>query len=879
MFITDLISYKGRNIYSHRKVVKMVVDLGCWLDIPTNEIEGFNKRLLDTLPSLGNHCCSLGYPGGFAERLEKGTYLAHVIEHCALEIQNLLGYDVSFGKARRIEDSDLYNVIFAYENEKVAIEVGKFTVTMIDALCNGHEVELKEQLAKIKEKADKNDLGPSTRAIVDAAIERGIPVTRIGDGSIIQLGYGRYQKRIEATITENTSCIAVDISCDKSITKYILWEMGLPVPDGFICSTIDEAIEAVNKLGYPVVIKPERGNQGKGVSVNLDCYDEITNAFKIAKQLDDNVIVEKYIPGRDYRVLVIGDRVVAVSQRVPAHVIGDGMNSIKMLVDMVNANQLRGEEHEKPLTKIKLDDISLALLKKQGYTLETVPDVGAIVYLKANGNLSTGGEAIDCTDNIHPLNCELAVRAARIVGLDIAGIDITCKDISTPIKEGEGAIIEVNAAPGIRMHLYPSKGKPRKVGDHIIDMLYPSGSRHSIPIISITGTNGKTTTTRMVSHILQVHGMNVGMTSTGGVFINDKCVMKGDTTGPSSARIILSDKSVDAAVLETARGGIIRSGLGYDLSDVGVITNISQDHLGIDGIKTLDDLLHVKSLVVEAVKSNGCAVLNADDPIVVQAADRLKSNIIYFSRQEDNIIIHKHLVEGGIAVFLRNGYITISTGDGLVQSLHVSQIPATYGGRLEYNIENSLAAVSVAFAMKIPINTIEKALSSFYTDEHQNLGRFNIYNIKDFRVVVDYGHNIAGYLSISQALKKMDASRLIGVIGAPGDRDNDSIKTIGKISGETFNEIIIKEDKHLRGRNKGEVAKLLEHGALRGGMQKSDIIIIHDEVEALNYAMTRAQPGDLIIIFYEELEPILETIKKFANKFIREDKFQSIITM
>ncbi|MBM7581509.1 cyanophycin synthetase [Caldicoprobacter guelmensis] len=865
MKICEIKAFKGRNIYSHQKVIKMVVDLEDMVDVATKDIEGFNDALLKLLPGLYQHHCSLGCPGGFIARLEEGTYLSHVIEHCALEIQSILGYDVSFGRARQVMDSTKYTIVYAYKNEVAGVEAGKCAVQLVEALCKGHSFDLSSHLNRIKEKAVKNELGPSTKAIVEAALGRGIPVMRIGNGSILQLGYGKYQKRIEATITENTSCISVDIACDKTLTKEILKEAGIPVPEGSVCTTIEDALQIAEELGYPVVIKPEKGNQGKGVSLNLTTPEEVVQAFKIARQVDENIIVEKYIKGNDYRVLVVGGRVVAVAQRIPAHVVGDGVHTIAQLVEMVNKDERRGEGHEKPLTKIKIDEISLMLLKKQGYTLDSIPPAGKWVYLKANGNLSTGGEAIDCTNKIHPVNCEIAVRAAQIIGLDIAGIDIACPDISKPIEEGVGAVIEVNAAPGIRMHLYPSKGKPRNVAQNIIDMLFPPGSRHSIPIISVTGTNGKTTTVRMIAHILRTQGYTVGMTTTGGVYINDHCVMKGDTTGPASAKIVLTDKRVEVAVLETARGGIIRSGLGYDLSDIAVLTNISEDHLGIDEVYTLEDLLHVKSLVVEAVKTNGYVVLNADDPMVVEAAKRVKSNIIYFSKQEDNIIVHRHLVAGGLAVFLKGQHITIATGDGFIQCMDVSRIPATYGGKLVYNIENSLAAVSVAYAMKIPIETIQKALASFYADEIHNPGRFNVFNIRDFRVVVDYAHNISGYTHVIEAIKKMGASRTVGIIGVPGDRQDSSIRRIGFIAGKGFDRVIIKEDVDLRGRRRGEVAKLLEEGVLSAGMDPNNVEVILSEVEALKTAIKRAKTGDLIVIFYEKLEPIMATIKEVLS--------------
>ncbi|MFY9176113.1 MAG: cyanophycin synthetase [Caldicoprobacterales bacterium] len=862
MKIIEIKAYKGRNVYSHRKTIKMVVDLGVWIDTPTKDIKNFNEKLLNILPGLYEHKCSMGYPGGFVERLNKGTYMAHVIEHIALELLYIMGENVSFGKAIRVGDSSLYTIVFEYIDETRGLEVGKVAVQLVKSLCNHQTFNLNSALEIVKKKVCKNQLGPSTKAIVDAAERRKIPIIKIGKDSIIQLGYGKYQKRIQATIVENTSCIAVDIACDKTTTKLLLDEVGIPVPEGGVCKTLQQALSMAEKIGYPVVIKPERGNQGKGVSLDVNSPSEVADAFITASAFDSNILVEKCIKGNDYRVLVINGRVAAVAKRIPAHVVGDGVHNITELVEITNKDPKRGEDHEKPLTKIKIDDISLRVLLKQGYKVEDVPPKGKKVFLKQNGNISTGGQAIDCTDIIHPENANIAVRASQIIGLDIAGVDITCPDISKPISVNGGAVIEVNAAPGLRMHLFPSKGKPRKVADMIIDMLFPATRRHSVPIISITGTNGKTTTARMISHILNVYGMNVGMAVTGGIYINDKCLIKGDTTGPISARTVLMDKSIDVAVLETARGGIIRSGLAYDLCDIGILTNLSEDHLGIDEVYTLEDLLHIKSLVIESIKPNGYAVLNADDPMVVQAAKRVNSNIIYFSKQEDNIIVHKHILSGGKAVFIRNKYVTIATGNGNIQSLHISKIPAVYGGKLIHNIENCLAAISAAYSMMVPIPIIEKAMTSFYSDEWQNPGRFNIFNIKNFRVIVDYGHNIASYKLMGEAIKKMGASRLIGIIGVPGDRDNSTIKAIGHIAATIFDKVIIKEDTDLRNRKKGEVAKLLEEGVLSQGMRKDDIEIILSETQALDKAIGQASAGDLIVIFYEKLEPVLDVIKK-----------------
>lgn len=862
MIIKDIRVYRGRNIYSHRPVIKMVVDIER-LDIPTKDIPNFNERLIKRLPSLSKHSCSYGYEGGFLKRLEEGTYLPHVTEHIILELQNMLGYDVKFGRARNIE-GDLYYIIYEYGLEECGIRVGKLAVEMVNKFIQGEEFDLEERLERIRNIIAEIELGPSTMAIKNEALKAGIPVTRVGNGSILRLGYGKYQKMIEGTISQNTSCIAVDIASDKILTKQILRDHGFPVPEGDVAYNEEEAIAIAEEIGYPVAIKPYNGNQGKGVHLNITNKEEVSIAYRNAKAYSDLVIVEKHIKGKHYRVLVVGEKVVAVAEKIPAHVIGDGIHTIEELVEMENKNPLRGKGHEKPLTKLTIDTISKMTLKKQGFDLEDIPKKGQKVFLRESANLSTGGIAIDKTDDIHPYNIEIAVRAAKAIGLDIAGIDITMEDIKKPLTKENGAIIEINASPGIRMHHYPSKGKPRNVAKAIVDMLFPKGSKATIPIISITGTNGKTTVTRMTAHILKTYGYTVGMTCTDGIYIDDTCVYKGDNTGPKSARTCLADKNIDAAVLETARGGIIREGLGYDLADVGVITNISEDHLGIDGIETLEDLAFVKALVVEAVKEDGYSVLNADDPMTTYLAQRAKGKIIYFSMYDNNLTVKKHIEKGGIAVYVKDGVIVIANGQ-IIPVVKIEEIPAALSGKVLYNVENALAAIAASYGVKVPVNIIAKGIKTFYCDITHNPGRFNLFNVGNFRVLVDYGHNIAGIKSVIEAAQKLDANRLIGVIGVPGDRINSSILKVGEICGQGFDFIYVKEDLDLRGRKPGEVAKLLEQGAIKGGIDRKKIKTILKETEALRAAMYNAEGGDLIVVFYEKYQPIIEVIEEFIK--------------
>lgn len=855
--------YSGRNIYSHWPVVRADVDLGKYVNIPTCDIDNFNEKLLSILPGLKEHKCSKGYINGFYERLERGTYLAHVMEHMAIEIQNILGYDLRFGKTRYLKDDTVYFMVYSYINEVVGYEAGKLAFDIIDSILNNNEIDIKSRLLYIQTMASEKGLGPSTSAIVEEAQKRNIPTIRIGENSIVQLGYGKHHRKIQATLTEQTSCMSVDIACDKELTNNILQNHGIPVPEGKIVTTIEEAIIESEKLELPVVIKPYNGNQGKGVSLNLSSVDEIAKAFEIAKQYSDRILVEKFIEGKHYRIAVVGNKMVAASERIAAHVIGNGINTIKELIDIENNNPLRGEGHQKPLTKIKIDEVMLLILDKMKMSINSIPKSGQIIYLRENDNLSTGGIAIDVTDEVHPHNIRLAIRSAEIIGLDVAGIDITTNDISKPILENSGAIIEVNACPGIRMHHYPSKGQSRNVAKAIVDLMFPEGSASSVPIISVTGTNGKTTTTRMIAKILRKNHMTVGMTSTGGVYINDELILKGDTTGPRSAEVVLMDRNIDIAVLETARGGIVNKGLGYDLADVGLITNIGDDHIGIDGINTLEDMADVKSLVVEAVKPAGYSIINADDIFAERIGKRARGNIIYFSQNHNNDLIIKHKNSGQKAVYLKENIIYIFDGEKEVPIINVKNIPATFGGALEHNIENSLGAVAATFGVGVSTHIISKGLSEFNTDISNNTGRFNIFEVRDFKVIIDYGHNIGGYIKVLNGVKKMNIGRLTGIIGIPGDRTDISILKVGEVSGKYFDNVYIKEDRDLRGRKQGEVADLLKKGCILGKLAEQQINIVLNEQEALFKAMKNAKSGDTIIVFYEEYQPLIDVIETF----------------
>lgn len=866
MQIYSIQSFRGKNIFSHKPVIKMVLNIGDLYNKPTKDLFSFNDKLLDLFPGLKKHCCSLGYEGGFVERLFEGTYIGHVTEHLVLELQSILGYEVYYGKTRLISEPSLYYIVYEYANEKCAIECGKNAVTIVSSLTEGKVPDIENIMVNLKKISIESDMGPSTKAIFDEAKRRGIPVTRIGNDSLIQLGYGKYSRMIEASLLDSTSCISVDIAGNKQLTKKILNENSIPVPEGDIAYTADSALEIALSIGFPVVLKPMDGNQGKGVNLGINNEVQLRAAYREANKYSKAVIVEKFITGRDYRILVVGDKVAAVSNRRPPFVTGDGIHTIIELVEIENKNPLRGDDHEKPLTKIKIDDAARLALKRNGVEDIYIPNAGENIFLRDNGNLSTGGTAKDYTERIHPYNCYMAVKAARAIGLDIAGIDMIIEDITVPISNKSGAIIEVNAAPGLRMHIYPTEGVSRNVAGDIIDMIYPVEQPYTIPIVSITGTNGKTTTTRLIRHTLSMFYDNVGMTSTSGIYIGSECIMKGDNTGPVSAGIILSNKKVDAAVLETARGGIVRKGLGYDLSDVGVVVNISEDHIGLDGLNSIEDLAFVKSLVVEAVKPKGFVVLNADDSMTDYFIKRAAGSVVLFSKYDTNPLIKKQIESGFTAVYVSNNRIMVSKDKQTMLLLSIEEIPITFGGIVECNVENSLAAVGALFSLNIPISIIKKGLKTFKPDIDGNPGRFNIFNMGEFRVMLDYCHNTAGYISLIKFIRKSEATRLVGIIGMPGDRLDKNIKEVGESCAKAFSKIYIKEDNDLRGRDPGEVAGILYDSAIKSGALKENIEIVFSEVKALECAMLDAKPGDLIVMLYEEFDPAVEFINKFKDE-------------
>jgi cyanophycin synthetase len=864
MKIIDFKVFQGKNIYSHRKCIRLNLDLEGYCEIPSKEISGFNDKLVMILPELTKHRCGIDEDRGFIKRLREGTYLAHICEHIIIALQNMLGLEVCYGKAREL-DGDKYYIIYEYIYKNTGIEVGNIAIQLINSLINQEVFDMDIRLKALKDILSKEQLGVSTLNICNEAKKRGIPILRIGEDSIIQLGYGKYSKLIESTLGSDTKAISVDIAQDKLLTKELLKMHCIPVPSGMRATAVEDVILSAKEIGYPVVLKPQFGNHGNGVISNIKDEEQLISAFMSLAKSHGDILIEKYIYGRDYRVCSVYGEIVAVSQRIPPYVIGDGRSSIEKLILNINLDTRRGDGHEKELTKIEVDEVLKAYLAQRGYYLNFILPKGVKLALKDNANLSTGGLAIDCTELICEENIQICKKVACAIGLDICGIDIVCKDISKPLTKG-GAIIEVNSVPGIRMHHNPSIGKERNVAGLIVDKLFENSPK-SIPVIAVTGTNGKTTTTRLIGHILSISGYKVGMTTTGGIYINGKCIYEGDTTGPKSALTVLVNKEVEAAVLETARGGIIREGLAYDAADVAVITNITEDHIGVDEVETIEELAKVKALVGEAVKEDGYTLINGDDYMSLSIINRLNSKLIIFSNHKNNEIMRANMKNGGFGIYIDEGYITIAQGINSVKLLRTDNVGITMGGILTHNIENALAATAAAVALGVDHDIIRQGLESFYNNEDQNPGRFNSYNVNGIKVILDYGHNIDGFRCVFEGVRQIPHNKLIGIIGVPGDRMDRHILEMGKCAAYFLDNIYIREDQDRRGRSKGEVAAILERGILSLNFNVMNVKKILDEVEAFNAALDFAEHGDIIVIFFDkETKPLINIMKNRINE-------------
>lgn len=829
----------------------MRLDIGEYEDKPSDKIEGFYGRMNEVMPSLLTHGCSYGEEGGFLRRVQEGTWAGHIIEHFALELQTLAGMDTGYGRTRETGQRGVYNVVFSYQEEEVGRYAARAAVRLFLALAEGVPIEeikraLAEDIQKMREIREEVRFGPSTASIVDEAVSRGIPYIRLNDQSLVQLGYGVYQKRIQATTTAQTSMIAVDIAGNKHATKTLLGDMGVPVPRGYRIRDIDDLPDVLERVGFPAVIKPLDGNHGKGATVGIKSLEEAKTAWERAKEYSRWVIVEQQLQGSDFRALVVNNRLIAVAERIPAHVVGDGKHTIQELVDIVNSDPRRGYGHENVLTQIEIDGQTMRLIKNAGYELDSVLPEGERLFLKSTANISTGGTAIDVTDEVHPKNVFLFERIARIIGLDVAGIDIIAPNVSEPLKENGGGVIEVNAAPGFRMHLAPSEGIGRNVAEHVVDMLFPPGTPSRIPIFAITGTNGKTTTTRLIAHILRNSGRAVGFTTTDGTYIGNEQILTGDNTGPVSAQLVLKDPTVEVAVLETARGGIIRSGLGFDYCDIGVVLNVAADHLGLKDVNTLEDLARVKSVVPRAVGKRGFAVLNAEDELVYKMKELVSGTVVCFSLDENHPNIVRRAERGRISCVYENGYVTILKGKWKVRIEKVVNIPLTYGGKAEFMIQNVLAATLACFVHGVSIEDIRVGLTTFNAGLAQTPGRLNFIEVGQATVLMDYAHNPAGFRSLVKFISKLPNKYRTVILTVPGDRRDEDIREMGEIAGGAFDRVVIRAGHYLRGRDAAEVARLLEEGINRNET-KPQVRIIPDGRDAFRHAIKYARKGELIV--------------------------------
>lgn len=872
MRIREINAMRGPNYWSIRrhKLIVMVLDLEEMENRPSDAIPGFKKRLETMFPTMYEHRCSVGEPGGFFQRVEEGTWMGHIVEHIALEIQSLAGMEVGFGRTRGYGEKGVYNVVFAYMEASVGRYAAKAAVRICEALANNEAYDLSDDIQQMRELREADRLGPSTDSIIEEAEARGIPWIRLNKYSLCQLGYGANQKRIQATVTSETSSIGVELACDKEDTKYLLEHAEVEVPRGDIIRNESSLEEACSYVGFPLVIKPVDGNHGRGITVNIRNYDDALKAFRNAKESSRNgiIIVEKFITGEDYRLLVINHVLVAAAKRSPAHVVGNGILTVQELIDEVNKDPRRGFGHEKELTQITVNELTKTIIKDAGYGLETVLPKGKKLILKDTANLSTGGTAEDVTDILHPANIAMAERISKIIDLDICGIDIMTTDITQPLAETGGAVLEVNASPGFRMHLAPTTGLPRNVAAPVIDKLFPKGNNGRIPIIAVTGTNGKTTTTRLIAHIIKMNGFRVGYTTSDGVYIQNRLLMKGDCTGPTSTEFVLKDPTVNFAVLECARGGLLRAGLGFKKCDVGIVTNVASDHLGLKGIHTLDQLAKVKGVIPETVLPSGYAILNADDDLVYEMRRSVNCNVALFSMDENNPRIKALQRLNGITAVYENGYVTICRGEWKMRVMKAEQIPLTFGGKATFMIQNVLPAILAAHVQGISIEDIKAGLDTFIPSAAQTPGRLNLFEFKNFKILLDYAHNEAGMRALQNFTDAMETTRKVGIIAGVGDRREEDTNAIGAIAAEMFDEIIIRQDKNLRGRTEEQLIKMLEDG-IKAIDQNKKTIVIRSEKEAILHAVKTAIKGSLIVLCSDVIPDALEMVSSLKEKEMR----------
>ncbi|WP_242918277.1 cyanophycin synthetase [Pontibacter liquoris] len=864
MNILDLRVMRGPNYWSvkHPKLIVIKLGLEELTDTLTDQVPNFSSRLRQLFPGLQHHRSAAGVEGGFFKTVEEGTTFGHVVQHVALELQTMAGMECGYGRCHPAREQGTMFVVFSYQEERAGDYAAYAAVRITKALIKGEKYKLSDDISRLHEIREDEYFGPSTYAIVSEAISRGIPYIRLNRHSLIQLGYGVHQKRIQATMTCKTACFAVEIAGDKKATKDILEEAGIPVPKGTTVYSQEELKQAVSWLGFPLVVKPLDGNHGKGATINITNLKEAQRGFTEARKFSAGVMVEQFIEGYDFRLLVIQGKFVAAAKRTPAMVTGDGFSTIKQLIDRENKDPRRGIGHEKVLTKITLDKHTQNILKSQNLTSKSVLPAGHILYLKSTANISTGGTATDVTDLVDPYNILMAERIAGLIGLDICGIDVMTTDIAIPLNETRGAVLEVNAAPGFRMHISPTYGLARNVAEPVVDMMFPQGVPARIPIIAVTGTNGKTTTTRLIAHMVKHKGYQVGYTTTDGIYIQDKLLVKGDTTGSYSAEFVLKDPTVNFAVLECARGGLLRSGLGFQHCDIGIVTNVSSDHLGLRDIHTLEELAQVKAVIPKSVSADGYAILNADDDLVYAMADEVSCKVAYFSMDENNPRILKHIAKGGLAAVCENGYISVFKNSYKIRIDRVGDVPLTFGGKAKFNIENCLAAVLAGYISHFDIEDIKTALRTFLPSPSKTPGRMNLFKFPDFDVLLDYAHNVGGLRAIGDFLTAQEATKKVGIVAGVGDRRREDIIELGQLAGELFDEVIVRVDADLRGRSAEEVVELLTLG-IQVSAPGKPVRLIPEEMRAIAYALEHAIPGSFIAIFTEDISEAVKMIESF----------------
>ena len=852
---------RGPNVWAKSSVLEASVDVGPGHEAPRDEPPGFHDRLTEWLPSVAARRCVEAACGGSPESPSPLIFGAHVLGQVAQELQALAGADLPFGRTMPTREPGVFKVVFEYVEEELARACLQAALEICVAAYLDRPFDVNGEVKRLLGLNHRIRLGPSTGAIVSAALRRGIPMRRLNRESLVMLGQGARQKRIHTAETSQTGAIAEAIAQDKELTRELLQQIGVPVPEGRPVSDVDDAWLAAQEIGAPVVVKPRFGNHGRGVTTNLSTREQVAAGYANASEYTSNIVVERYATGADFRLLIVGGKLVAAARRDPAQVVGDGSQTVAQLVDEVNRDPRRSDGHSTVLSTIELDSIALMTLAEEGLTPSSVPPAGVTVVIRRNANLSTGGTATDVTDLVHPEIAARMIEAAQVIGLDIAGVDVIARDIARPLEEQGGIIVEINAGPGLRMHLEPSAGKPRAVGDAIVATLFADGDNGRVPVVAISGVNGKTTVTRLVAHILKVAGRAVGMTCTDGIYIAGRRIEVGDCSGPRSARAVLLNPKVEAAVLETARGGILREGLGFDVCDVGIVTNIGEgDHLGLADVESLDQLARVKRTVIESVATWGTGVLKADDPLVASMAGHCPGSVTFFARASDDPVIAAHLARGGKGVFVRDGVLTLAEGDREIGLIPIARVPLTYHGRVGFQIENVLTATAAAWSLGLTFATITEALLTFSSEPRTTPGRFNVLHHGGATIIVDYAHNPSAFTALGEAIAQFPHERRSIVFTAAGDRRDVDIARQGAIVGDLFDNVILFEDACNRGRADGEVVALLLQG-LSQGVRVSETLETRGELKAIEHALRGLKPGDLLIVQADQVDHTLAFVQ------------------